>query len=69
MCKGHLLKGGLPEGFRRGELSDHLAITFSVNIPIKAPCKFRQVNTQNIHKINITDLREDILNSDLIKHI
>ena len=49
-------------------LSDHLAITFSVNIPIKAPCKFRQVNTQKIHKINVTDFREDILNSDLIKH-
>ena len=49
-------------------LSDHLAITFSVNIPIKAPCKFRQVNTQKIQKINITDFREDILNSDLIKH-
>ena len=26
-------------------LSDYLAITFSVNIPIKAPFKFRQVNT------------------------
>ena len=49
-------------------LSDHLAITFSVNIPIKAPCKFRQVNTRKIHKINITDFREGILNSDLIKH-
>ena len=49
-------------------LSDHLAITFSVNIPIKAPYKLRQVNTQKIHKINITDFREDILNSDLIKH-
>ena len=49
-------------------LSDHLAITFSVNIPIKAPCKFRQVNTQKIHKIKITDFREDIVNSDLIKH-
>ena len=49
-------------------LSDHLAITFSVNIPIKAPCKFRQINTWKIHKINITDFREDILNSDLIKH-
>ena len=49
-------------------LSDHLAITFSVNIPIKAPCKFRQVNTQKIHKINITDFRVDIVNSDLIKH-
>ena len=46
-------------------LSDHLAITFKVNIPIKAPCKFRQVNTRKIHKINITDFREDILNSDL----
>ena len=49
-------------------LSDHLAITFLVNIPIKAPCKFGQVNTRKIHKINITDIREDILNSDLIKH-
>ena len=49
-------------------LSDHLTITFSVNIPIKAPCKCRQVNTRKIHKINITDFREDILNSDLIKH-
>ena len=49
-------------------LSDHLAITFSVDIPIKAPCKFRQVNTRKIHKINITDFREDIPNSDLIKH-
>ena len=49
-------------------LSDHLAITFLVNIPIKAPCKFRQVNTRKIHKTNITDFREDILNSDLIKH-
>ena len=49
-------------------LSDHLAITFSVNILIKAPCKFRQVNTQKIHKINVTDFREDTLNSDLIKH-
>ena len=49
-------------------LSDHLTITFLVNIPIKAPCKFRQVNTQIILKINITDLREDIVNSDLIKH-
>ena len=49
-------------------LSDHLAITFSVNILIKAPCKFRQVNTRKIHKINITVFREDILNSDLIKH-
>ena len=49
-------------------LSDHLAITFLVNIPIKAPCKFRQVNTRKIHKINITDFREVILNSDLIKH-
>ena len=49
-------------------LSDNLAITFSVNIPIKAPCKFRQVNTRKIHKINITDFRENILNSDLIKH-
>ena len=28
------------------------------------PCKFRQVNTRKIHKINITDFREDILNSD-----
>ena len=27
-------------------LSDDLAITFLVNIPIKAPCKFRQVNTR-----------------------
>ena len=27
-----------------------------------------QVNTRKIHKINITDFREDILNSDLIKH-
>ena len=36
-------------------LSDHLAITFSVHIPIKAPCKFRQVNTRKMHKINITD--------------
>ena len=49
-------------------LSDHLAITFSVNIPIQAPCKFKQVNTRKIHNINITDFREDILNSDLIKH-
>ena len=49
-------------------LSDHLAITFSVNIPIEVPCKFRQVNTRKIHKINITDFKEDILNSDLIKH-
>ena len=49
-------------------LSDHLGITFLVNIPIKALCKFRQVNTRKIHKINITDFREDILNSDLIKH-
>ena len=49
-------------------LSDHLAITFSVNIPIKSPCKFRPVNTRKIQKINITDFREDILNSDLIKH-
>ena len=49
-------------------LSDHLSITFLVNIPIKAPCKFRQVNTQKIHKININDFREDILNCDLIKH-
>ena len=49
-------------------LSDHLAITFLVNIPIKAPCKFRQVKTRKIHKTNITDFREDILNSDLIKH-
>ena len=49
-------------------LSDHLAITFLVNILIKAPCKFRQVNTRKIHKINITDFRENILNSDLIKH-
>ena len=49
-------------------LSDHLAITFSVNIPVKAPCKISQVNTQKIHKINITDFREDILNSDPIKH-
>ena len=61
MCEGHLLKGGLRHGY-------HLAITFSVNIPIKAPCKFRQVNTRKIHKINITDFREEILNSDLIKH-
>ena len=52
----------------QGGLSDHLAIAFSVDIPIKAPCKFRQVNTWKIHKINITDFREDILNSDLIKH-
>ena len=52
-----------------GGLSDHLAITFSVNISIKAPCNFRQVNTWKIHKINITDFREDILNSDLIKHL
>ena len=52
----------------RAGLSDHLAITLSVNIHIKAPCKFRQVNTQKIHKIKITDFREDILNSDLIKH-
>ena len=49
-------------------LSDHFAITFSVNIPIEVPCKFRQVNTRKIHKINITDFKEDILNSDLIKH-
>ena len=49
-------------------LSDHLAITLSVNLPIKAPCKFRQVNTRKIHKINITDFIEDILNTDLIKH-
>ena len=27
-----------------------------------------QLNTRKIHKINITDFREDILNSDLIKH-
>ena len=32
------------------------------------PYKFRQVNTQKNCKINITDLRESILNSDLIKH-
>ena len=52
-----------------GRLSDHLAITFLVNIPyIKAPYNFRQVNTRKIHKIDITDFREDILNSDLIKH-
>ena len=49
-------------------LSDHLAIKCSVNVPIDAPCKFRQVNTQKIHKINITDFREDILNYDLIEH-
>ena len=49
-------------------LSDHLAITFSVDISIKAPCNFRQVNTRKIHRININDFRDDILNSDLIKH-
>ena len=65
VCEGHLLKGGLPEGFRGvGRLSDHLAITFLVNIPIK----FRQVNTRIIHKINITDFREDILTCYPIKH-
>ena len=50
-----------------GWISDHLAITFSVDIPIKAPCNFRQVNTQKIHRININNFREDIVNSDLIK--
>ena len=43
-----------------GEISDHLAITFSVDIPIKAPCNFRQFNTRKIHRININDFREDI---------
>ena len=49
-----------------GWLSYHLPVIFSVNIPITAP--FRQGYTQKIHKINITDFSEDILNSDLIKH-
>ena len=66
MREGYLLKGSLAEGFRG--LSDHLEITFSVNIPIKAPSKFRQFNTWKIHRIHINDFREDILNSDLIKH-
>ena len=60
MCEGHLT-GGLSAG-------GCLAI-FSVKIPIMVPCKFKQVNTWKIHKINITDFREDILNSDLIKHL
>ena len=51
-----------------GGLSDHLTITFSVNIPVKAPCKFRQVNKRKIYSINITDFRADILNSELINH-
>ena len=48
--------------------TNHLATTFSVDIPIKAPCKFRQVNEWKIHRIDIINFREDILNSDLIKH-
>ena len=66
MLEGHLLKGFCTTV--TAGLSDQLAITFSVNIPIKAHCKFRQVNTQKIHKINITNFRKDILYSDLIKH-
>ena len=49
-------------------LSEYLAITFYVEIPFKAPSQFRQVNKRKIHRININDFREDILNSDLIKH-
>ena len=44
--------------------SDHLAIMFSVNIPIKAHCKYRKVNTRKMHKLNMSEFREDILNSD-----
>ena len=39
-----------------------------MNVPIKAPSIFRHVNTREIQKINITDFREDILNSDIIIH-
>ena len=74
MCQGYLFRGSSPENHRGGGggggggLSDHLAITFSVDIPIKTMCNFGQVNTQKIHRININDFREDIVNSDLIKH-
>ena len=69
----YLLTGSLSEGYRGGGgggggLSDHLAIIFLVNIPIKAPCKFRHVITLKISNINITDFRDNILNSHLIKH-
>ena len=61
-----MCRGSSPESHRG--ISDHLAITFSVDIPIKTPCNFRQVNTRKIHRININAFREDIMNSDLIKH-
>ena len=51
--------GGLFKGHRG--LSDHLAIIFYVNIYLSMhPAK---VDTQKVHKINITGFRVDILNS------
>ena len=72
MCLGYLFRGSLPEGWGGGGggggLSDHLAITSTVDIPIMAPCKFRQVNSRKTHGININYFRVDILYSGLIKH-
>ena len=50
-----------------GGLSGHQAIMFSLDFPIKESCKFQRVSIRKIHKINISDFRADIMESDLIK--
>ena len=50
-----------------GGLSDHQAIIFSFVFPVRESCKFQCVPIRKIHKINTSDFKMDILNSDLIR--
>ena len=48
-------------------LSDHLAVNFDIDLPVRKPYGYRRVTLHKIHKIDINAFRNDISNTNLIK--